>query len=714
MALAPHVTDSENLAGSLLVRLPSTVAVEIIRRLGPLAVLRPPDATPQVDRRGRYTCSADASVLHTGLLNSRYRCDLADPEDHACATALLTLAFRERRPCGASPLAGCLFRAEAAWTENLAPPAPWRGEPTSDIAYLTPRRTEILFSSYVDDETARIPSLRARVGRHLFICRAHKARTTLEERESALHKETTPHDERFHEEAHCDSTSFTPEQADLARDSPHVIGLMVALHWAQASTFARSALFIQKLCRKYFHRRAIQSTTMAERIDRNLREYPGLSPLVKMIDQHVPERPMSYEEAVATLNAILRDKIFADESAEAKRQAKMPFPAFLLSWHTMRYGACYMARTEQGQLLAFVQNFVRAWRHDGDKSCSELTRHVMASRMKQCCTIMGIAPLQVHLYSPIVAEQYVLILRRLASRTTELDRALGYDPGAEAGRAVELDVALDAITGASSGVRDEYEDGVAADVPSTWDCPVLLSLTGDAMLLALLAEVRARSRRGVVDRTRTAEAAAAETPEGGDEAADDGATTAGGETTAAGDGAGAEDGEEDEAAEPEPPTSPPPPRDARVVKTDELLDCVLDFLLARAAEMHTRLVRVFEKVRKQRPRLPLADFNILLVDYFSADDVADTALAASLYEGIGVVGTKADGSADRSTLDDKVGLVIDPIRAATALWNAGIFPTSLQSHRAVDASRSWPFVAHRARETTTLPPAYVPPGRRDN
>ena len=77
-----------------------------------------------------------------------------------------------------------------------------------------------------------------------------------------------------------------------------------------------------------------------------------------------------------------------------------------------------------------------------------------------------------------------------------------------------------------------------------------------------------------------------------------------------------------------------------------------------------------------------------------------------------VVATKGDGSVDRSSLDDKIGLIIDPIRAATALWNAGIFPTSLAAHRAVDAAaaRNWPF-GRREREVTQLPPAYVPPGR---
>ncbi|KAH8086106.1 hypothetical protein JL720_7307 [Aureococcus anophagefferens] len=531
VALAPSLVDLENLAGDLLLRLPSPVAAEVADRLGLLCVARPPDA---------HGDARDGFVLGT----RRARLDLADADHHAVATA------------------------------------------------------------------------------------ADRAKVALEDRETALHKKTSPHDGALAEERVDARSRWSPEQEDLARDSPHCVGLMEALRWSQASNYARSAMMLQKVCRQYAERREIQSSTMAEQIDRNLREYPGLSPILKMIDLHIPERPTPYEEAVACFNAVLRDKISADETCERKRQAKMPFTQFLLKWHTMRYGACYMARTEQGQLLAFVQDFVRHWRHEHAEAhaMSAVTRHAMAPRMRQCCIIAGIAPLQ---------------------RCLDYTSAPG---GAARGNHVALDAAIAAVTG--SGDRDDSEDeyddeedhGVEVDAPSTWDAPILLALTGDAMLLTLVTDIRSKAKRGFVDRRKT-------TPLSGRESFKD--------------------------AE----------KDQRVLETDDLLDTVLKFLLDRASEMHTHLVRIFEKVRKSRPRLSLDDFHLLLSRYFGADDVAHTSLATSLFESIAKVRLGTDGSeAAHVQINYEEGVVVDPTRAATSLWNAGIFPTKRMSHLA-----TWPF-----------------------
>mmetsp|Transcript_2636 Transcript_2636/g.8869 ORF Transcript_2636/g.8869 Transcript_2636/m.8869 type:complete len:751 (+) Transcript_2636:281-2533(+) len=595
VALAPSLVDLENLAGDLLLRLPSPVAAEVADRLGLLCVARPPDA---------HGDARDGFVLGT----RRARLDLADADHHAVATAALTVLYRER---GAS-LDGCWYRSGDAWDADvLEPPPAWRGEASSDVAYLTPRAAELSFEAYAEAGRRDAP-LRARVGRHLFLCRSTKAKVALEDRETALHKKTSPHDGALAEERVDARSRWSSEQEDLARDSPHCVGLMEALRWSQASNYARSAMMLQKVCRQYAERREIQSSTMAEQIDRNLREYPGLSPILKMIDLHIPERPTPYEEAVACFNAVLRDKISADETCERKRQAKMPFTQFLLKWHTMRYGACYMARTEQGQLLAFVQDFVRHWRHEHAEAhaMSAVTRHPMAPRMRQCCIIAGIAPLQVHLYSPIIAEQYVLLLRRLAPSTFDLERCLDYTSapgGAARGNHVALDAAIAAVTG--SGDRDDSEDeyddeedhGVEVDAPSTWDAPILLALTGDAMLLTLVTDIRSKAKRGFVDRRKTTLLSGRES---------------------------FKDAEKDQ----------------RVLETDDLLDTVLKFLLDRASEMHTHLVRIFEKVRKSRPRLSLDDFHLLLSRYFGADDVAHTSLATSLFESIAKVRLGTDGS----------------------------------------------------------------------
>ncbi|KAH8073822.1 hypothetical protein JL721_2365 [Aureococcus anophagefferens] len=560
VALAPSLVDLENLAGDLLLRLPSPVAAEVADRLGLLGVARPPDA---------HGDARDGFVLGT----RRARLDLADADHHAVATAALTVLYRER---GAS-LDGCWYRSGDAWDADvLEPPPAWRGEASSD------------------------------------------AKVALEDRETALHKKTSPHDGALAEERVDARSRWSPEQEDLARDSPHCVGLMEALRWSQASNYARSAMMLQKVCRQYAERREIQSSTMAEQIDRNLREYPGLSPILKMIDLHIPERPTPYEEAVACFNAVLRDKISADETCERKRQAKMPFTQFLLKWHTMRYGACYMARTEQGQLLAFVQDFVRHWRHEHAEAhaMTAVTRHAMAPRMRQCCIIAGIAPLQVHLYSPIIAEQYVLLLRRLAPSTFDLERCLDYTSapgGAARGNHVALDAAIAAVTG--SGDRDDSEDeyddeedhGVEVDAPSTWDAPILLALTGDAMLLTLVTDIRSKAKRGFVDRRKTTLLSGRES---------------------------FKDAEKDQ----------------RVLETDDLLDTVLKFLLDRASEMHTHLVRIFEK-------------------------------------SIAKVRLGTDGSeAAHVQINYEEGVVVDPTRAATSLWNAGIFPTKRMSHLA-----TWPF-----------------------
>ena len=314
-----------------------------------------------------------------------------------------------------------------------------------------------------------------------------------------------------------------------------------------------------------------------------------------------------------------------------------------------------MARTEQGQLLAFVQHFVRHWRHEHESGTpmSAVTRHAMAARMRQCCVVMGIAPLQVHLYSPIVAEQYVLLLRRLAPGPADLERCLGYTttPGGARGNHVDLVAAVAAVTGSGAPDDDgDYDDddaedhGVEVDVPGTWDSPILLALTGDAMLLTLITEIRSKSKRGFVDRRKTTLLSGRESFKGDAE------------------------------------------RDVRVIETDDLLDTVLKFLVDRANEMHTHLVRIFEKVKKSRPRLPLDDFHVLLSQYFGADDVAHTALATSLFESIAKVRLGSDGNENAVSINYDEGVVVDPIRAATSLWNAGIFPNKRASHFAV-----WPF-----------------------
>ena len=114
--------------------------------------------------------------------------------------------------------------------------------------------------------------------------------------------------------------------------------------------------------------------------------------------------------------------------------------------------------------------------------------------------------------------------------------------------------------------------------------------------------------------------------------------------------------------------------------TDDLLDVVLSFLLDRAAEVHGRLVKSFEKVRRESPRLGFGQFVSLLEDTFGAADVCGTPLARELYENIGDRGEAADV---RAAMDvARADVVVDPPRAATALWRAGIFPTAAQAHRA--------------------------------
>ena len=119
---------------------------------------------------------------------------------------------------------------------------------------------------------------------------------------------------------------------------------------------------------------------------------------------------------------------------------------------------------------------------------------------------------------------------------------------------------------------------------------------------------------------------------------------------------------------------------AVVVATDDLLEAVIAFLLDRARDVHARLVKAFEKVRRDTPRLGFGRFAALLEDTFGAADVCGTPLARELYENIGDRGEAADV---RAAMDARGAsdVVVDPARAATALWRAGIFPTAAQAHR---------------------------------
>ena len=366
--------------------------------------MRPPDAIPHP--------SLSSAILCTGL-PGRLRLDLRDPEHHAVATAALTLARRENG--AASLLSPVLVSEGDGWRDGDF--CVFGGHTSTHLPVAAPRKcSELLLGGYASGASGGADApLRARVGRHLFLCAAHRANAPLEAREAVLHAASDPHRRDLFEEIRDDGTSWSPAEVEIARESPHAVGLLVALHWSQGAAFMRAALFLQRILRRRVRRKV--KVEAAHRIGhekaaaRLLEEDPeraraapeeivGLSPVAAAMSRDPRRRAtalLTFDAAVATLTTILRQKVKTDEHAEGRRQAKMPLAQFLLKWHTMRFGAGYGADAERARLLGFVESFVDAWRKDGDVAHQPLLRHPAAPRLKQICSLMGLAPRKGHL-----------------------------------------------------------------------------------------------------------------------------------------------------------------------------------------------------------------------------------------------------------------------------------------------------------------------------
>lgn len=367
----------------------------------------------------------------------------------------------------------------------------------------------------------------------------------------------------------------------------------------------------------------------------------GFSPLLKVL---VGKRagmalknvvPLSLETSLLRVNQILADKAVTDATMEKNGHPAQSLPSYVSSWHLMRFGLHATARRHEMRLHARLFLFLKAYRgmattnvSSKTNSASEALNSIARRRLRQFSDLLGISASRASLYSPLVQNQFMLLLSRLfpgdsyvsanallpvtikvaSQRQTNSDFQHTMDQRIHRKQTDVVSLSRVVCAFVGSGLN------VDVDEPATWDAPYLLQVASKKQLKQLLKKARALpqiSRRAasgiVIDRG---------------------------------------------------------------IAVDDVLDLALSFVFDRAKEIQGRLRANFDAFDTER--LSWCEFSNLIKS-LDEHTLVSSEQAVDLFKEVQIGEPRVDASECDPDRNEGRYLLIDPARFARGAWKAGVF-----------------------------------------